>query len=100
MNSMPWSTFQPGSTFNPMSAMQPGANWLESFMVQGDYAWFWNYYISALMQMQEAVQNFSQNLLHWYGIPTREEIEKLNVQFYDLQNRLDELENRLNAQPK
>jgi hypothetical protein len=72
-------------------------NVLQRLLINGDYAWLWNEYVKNLIRFQEAVQQVNQGILRAWGLPTREEMRQINAQLYDLNNRLDELESRLEA---
>jgi hypothetical protein len=81
---------------NPFDFSGGMSSFLERFLINGDYAWLWNQYIKALIGSQEAFQQINQGILRAYGLPTREDLNRVNQQIYELNNRLDELEDRLN----
>lgn len=61
----------------------------------GAYAWFWNQYINGLSEMQQFVMRTNQSLLQAWGIPTTEDVARINRQLFEAFVRLDTLESRL-----
>ncbi|HEX2912201.1 MAG TPA: hypothetical protein VH186_15435 [Chloroflexia bacterium] len=57
----------------------------------------WSQYNQGLLQIQEMVQQFSEQWLQLYGIPTREEVRRMNLQYFELSNRMDEIEHEFSA---
>ncbi len=73
-------------------------NWTGMMMNMGSsqtYGAFWNQYVQATLEMQEAFKQFNERWLQSVGLPTREDLSRVNQQIYDLANRLDELEEKL-----
>ncbi len=84
------------NSVNNYQAYNPAReNPLEKMLIKGDYAWLWNQYVKGIIRFQENLTQINQGILRFYGLPTREELRRVNIQLFDLNNRLDEIETRL-----
>lgn len=70
-------------------------NWLLSFTSSDTYTGYWNQYAQTLLQYQEMLQHYNQRYLQALGLPTRQDISRANRQYFEVADRLDELENGL-----
>lgn len=61
----------------------------------GVYAWAWNQYINGLSEVQQFVMRANQSVLQAWGIPTTEDVARINRQLFEAFVRLDALEARL-----
>lgn len=61
------------------------------------FSYAWNLSLENLLQYQEMLQQFTRQWLQLAGLPTREDLSRTNRQYYELANRLDEIESRLAA---
>ena len=80
------------------ASVQNWNNTLRGLLRTDGYSGLWNTYIKGLMEVQQVAQKVNQALLQAYGLPTRADNSQINRQLYEINNRLDELEARLNAQ--
>jgi hypothetical protein len=84
--------------FNPLRPFRGwpvDGNMFRDVPILGFYAGIWNGYLNAVMEVQQYVMRANQSVLQTMGIPTTEEVARLNRQLFETQVRLDTLEARL-----
>jgi hypothetical protein len=80
---------------NPFRVWPVDGNLFRDVPILGFYAGIWNGYLSAVMEAQQYVMRANQSVLQTFGIPTTEDVARLNRQLFETQVRLDTLEARL-----
>jgi hypothetical protein len=79
------------------SGIQNWGNLWRSLMFNDTYNNLWNQYVKGLIEFQQFFQRINQTLLQAYGLPTRSDQSRINRELYEIHNRLDDLEARLNT---
>ncbi len=58
----------------------------------------WNRYLNLFVEAQQFAMRANQSILQFYGLPTNEDLSRINRQLFETSLRLDELETRLDEQ--
>ncbi len=78
------------------AGLQTWNQWLKATTPSNAFSQWSSQYVKVLVESQEIVQQWNARWLQAMGLPTREDISRVNQQAYDAANRLDELEAQLN----